>query len=216
MFLHILDEQRVNVLSQIISVQQESFYLAGGTSLALQLGHRDSIDFDWFSDEVIDLDALSNSLSELGSYRESYKQKNTLHAFLNRVQLSYLYYPVKRLEPLVKSTGEQSFFLAGILDIALMKLVAISQRGAKKDFIDLYAIMNTKDYTWKFLFDSLYKKFENRPPNPYHLARSLVYFDDAELEPTPKMYVDWGWEHVKHFLIHEQHAYSKVLFQMGQ
>jgi hypothetical protein len=216
MFLHILDEQRIHVLNQIIQIQPKSFYLAGGTSLALQLGHRDSIDFDWFSDEVFELDKLSESFIELGSYRESYKQKHTLHCFLNQVQLTYLYYPVKRLEPLVQSTGDQGFSLAGILDIALMKLVAISQRGAKKDFIDLYAIMNAKQYTWQFLFNSLYKKFENRPPNPYHLARSLIYFDDAEEEPTPKMYVEWGWDEVKQYLIREQRAYSDVLFQMGE
>jgi hypothetical protein len=209
MFLHILDEQRIDVLKKIIEVHPSSFYLAGGTALALQIGHRDSIDFDWFSSDLFDLNELAESLAQIGHFVASYKQKNTLHGFLDEVQLTYLYYPIKMLEPFEQAEG---YRLAGLTDIALMKLIAISQRGAKKDFIDLFALMLMGKFTWKFLFDSLYLKFQDRPPNPYHLARSLVFFDDADLEPTPKMYVDWNWEDVKKYLLDEQQVFSEILF----
>ncbi len=140
--------------------------------MALQLGHRDSIDFDWFSSEPFDLNELAESLARIGHLVASYKQKNTLHGFLDEVQLTYLYYPIKTLDPFEQA---EAYRLAGLTDIALMKLIAISQRGAKKDFIDLFALMSTGEFTWKFLFDSLFLKFQDRPHNPYHIARSLVF-----------------------------------------
>jgi len=94
----------------------------------------------------------------------------------------------------------QGIKLAQVKDIALMKLVAISDRGTKKDFFDLYEICQ-QTMSLDELFSLLPKKFVNVDYNKYHLLKSLVYFDDAETDPDPDMLKVISWEQVKKFFI---------------
>lgn len=93
--------------------------------------------------------------------------------------------------------------LASIVDIGLMKLAAVSHRGAKKDFIDLYAI-NENGVSLNELFDLLPRKFPGICINFYHIVKSLSYFDDAEMEQAPVMRVPMDWEEIKRYFLYKQ------------
>jgi hypothetical protein len=104
-----------------------------------------------------------------------------------------------------KAIPFRSFGVADIRDIALMKLIAISGRGGRKDFIDLYLILR-RGILLQGLFDLLPKKYGKGRANSYHILKSLCYFDDAELEPMPKMLVPFDWKECKNFFIRQGHA----------
>ena len=88
-----------------------------------------------------------------------------------------------------------------MIDIALMKLEAISGRGSKKDFIDLFFLL--KHFAISWLFEKHPQKYGIGISNHYHLLKSLVYFEDAENQPMPKMLQDASWEDVKNKIVFE-------------
>ena len=106
------------------------FYMAGGTALALQLKHRQSIDLDWFSQKPIETRKVIELLSKLGNLSVQYESEDTLHMILDEVKISVFYYPYNLIKPFVLYA--EGVFLANEIDIACMKLQAISSRGAKK------------------------------------------------------------------------------------
>ena len=116
----------------------KKFYLAGGTALALQIGHRQSIDLDFFINNNFELEELINELSTLGKYRLNYKNHITLDGLLDEVKISFFKYDYPQLYPFIYFNNIR---LADIRDIAPMKIAAIASRGSKKDFIDLYFLM---------------------------------------------------------------------------
>lgn len=107
--------------------------------MALHLGHRESVDFDWFFPSHLSLEKLRGSLEMIGNLEVSTEREGTFHGFLDGVQVTWLYYQMPLLQPLTTAT-ELNFHLASLEDIGVMKLVAVSQRGAKKDFVDLYQL----------------------------------------------------------------------------
>ena len=115
----------------------KDFYLAGGTALALQLGHRKSIDLDFFSQKYPSQEQLIQALNK---YQPVIAQQatGTLDVFIDEVKVSFFDYKYTLLEDtyLYKQVR-----LASTLDIACMKIAAISQRGTKKDFVDLYVLL---------------------------------------------------------------------------
>ena len=141
MFYAILDERRVALLP-ILKNFQDRFYLAGGTSLALQLGHRDSIDFDFFTQEAIDTGKLFEELREVFVGHEILKtqeEKNTLTLVVDgSVKLSFFTHTY----PLIRdSIRDEYLTLASLEDIACMKLSAITGRATNKDYVDLYFLL---------------------------------------------------------------------------
>ncbi|MCD5405459.1 MAG: hypothetical protein LRZ91_03060 [Desulfotomaculum sp.] len=129
-FWDVIDYKKRALLKKLIKyIPLTDFYLAGGTALALLLGHRKSFDFDWFSQSKFDTSELLNKLSKLGYTELIEIKKDTLYLFLDNVQLTWLYYPYPLIDPVIKVEGIN---LASLTDIALMKLIAISQRGEKK------------------------------------------------------------------------------------
>ena len=167
------------------------FYLAGGTALALQLGHRQSADFDFFSEKEFDSRLLAGRLLQLGRLKRLNEAAGTLHCELAGVKLSFFYYP----HPAWQCIASGKLRIASILDIALMKLEAISGRGDKKDFIDLYFIL--RHITLPELLQKHQEKYGIDWSNRYHLLRSLAYFADADDQPMPLMLMDATWERVK-------------------
>ena len=154
-----------------------SFYMVGDTALALQIGHRQSIDFDFFSKDDLNTKTIIFALTQLGSFELYDEADNTLNASVNNVKVSFFKFEY----PLLKKTRSyQTLLLAGLLDIALMKLSVIAGRGAKKDFIDIYFLLRV--FSLHELFSAFEKKFGAGISNYYHLQKSLVYFDDAENE----------------------------------
>jgi len=171
----------------------KQFYLAGGTALALHYGHRRSIDLDWFSNKEFSVPRLRDKLAAgSGELTVVAEDKGTLHGVMNRVRLSFLYYPYKLLWPTIKYNGVN---LADPRDIACMKLLAISNRGSKKDFFDLYILL--KYYQLAQLFVWFDRKFSGTRYNHLHLLKSLLYFDDAEKEPNPVLLCNLTWREVK-------------------
>ncbi|WP_041570960.1 nucleotidyl transferase AbiEii/AbiGii toxin family protein [Candidatus Desulforudis audaxviator] len=204
MFWDVLDRPRHVLLSRIVSnMPVPGSYLAGGTALALMFGHRKSVDFDWFSPEQFDPEQLYYRLSSLGRTRIAETRRGTFHGFVNDIRLTWLYYPNPLLEPLVAANDIPGFFLASLKDIAVMKWVAISSRGARKDFIDLYSICRS-GYDLEELLSVLPLKYPGVDINSYHMVKSLSYFDDAEREVMPVMLKEISWRAVKEYFLAQQ------------
>lgn len=175
---HILDPERKEILPKLAGFKG-GFYLAGGTALALQIGHRDSLDFDFFSREDINAVKLFDKVGEIFAGLKIIKtqeEKNTLSVNVGKVKFSFLTYPYELVDKLVEA---EHVNLASIKDIACMKLSAITSRSTLKDYIDLYFIM--KQYTLEELLSSCKDKF---PQLDIGLVlKSLVYFEDIAEEP---------------------------------
>ncbi len=169
----------------------EPFYLAGGTALSLQLGHRKSIDLDFFSSNFPEIDILKQKLKDLDP-TVIQEAPGTLDVLIDDVKVSFLEYKYKLLEDFVDFEGVK---LAGVLDIACMKLSAMSSRGSKKDFVDLYKILQS--ISLQKLLDSFGDKFVGVSHQTSHLLKSLVHFDDAEADPEPDYIEKIAWSDVK-------------------
>ncbi len=183
------------------SIFQE-WTLAEGTGLALWVGHRISEDFDFFRTEGMDLNLLHGTFKKHGAYETLQEAENTLTVLVEGIKLSFFQIP----DPfLFERTGYRSFHLADIRDIALMKLITISGRGSRKDFIDLYTILRDGPILQDF-FQLLPEKYGPGRANVYHILKSLTYFEDAEQEPPPTMLEPFDWEECKAFFVREAHA----------
>lgn len=169
-----------------------AFYLSGGTALALHLGHRESEDLDFFTASTFDPQHLQAQVRSYGQLEGVEIAEGTLNAFLDTVKLQFLNYPYPVLEPW---SNWQGISVSSTLDIACTKLITISMRGSKKDFVDLYFLL--KHYSLQELFEQIDRKYQGVSYNRAHLAKSLVYFEDAETQPMPRMLQLVSWETVK-------------------
>ena len=198
----VLPKQTEVVLNTLKSLPwMKPYYLAGGTALALQYNHRQSIDLDWFNQKDIQTTALIAELSELGDFELTQHEKNTVEGMLDEVKVSFMTYPYPLLEPVV--LYEDSVPLAHPTDIALMKLGAIARRNTKKDFIDLYLFLQKNDMNLQELLRLTEKKFPKVKYDLVHLYKSLVYFTEADQEPMPNMITKIQWKEVKNFFEQE-------------
>ena len=176
-----------------------SFFLAGGSALALHLGHRISIDLDFFSPSAYSMPELINHLQLLGHLSIESQSADTLVGELNNVKASFFTYPYPMIEETVACEGVQ---LASLLDIALMKIAAIGQRGTRRDFIDLYFLCQ-QGFTLAGLLERMPQKFPNVTYPSYHLLRALAYFDDADRDEMAKMLKPAEWETIRDFFSSE-------------
>lgn len=205
MFWNVIDKQRYQILKQVCqTISIKNYYMAGGTALAIQTGLRESFDFDFFVQEQFDIQQLVQELEVIGELQVTSYREGTLHCILENVQLTFLYFPNKLLEKLVKIEEIPNLYLASIKDIALMKLIAISQRGTKKDFFDLFYICNKLNMTIKDFLDLLKSKYDQNKINFSHIIKSLSYFEDAEDEILPKTFIQYDWEKIKEYYKEEQ------------
>ncbi|MFH0925926.1 MAG: nucleotidyl transferase AbiEii/AbiGii toxin family protein [bacterium] len=178
MFYEILDKKRIAILPLLREFKKD-FYLAGGTGLALQIGHRDSIDFDFFSLREINTQKLFNKIAKVFQGYEVLKileEENTLSVLIDKeIKLSFLTYDYKMIGKFIE---EKDLKIASLEDIACMKLSAVTGRASNKDYIDLYFILR-KD-SLENLFKKSIKKFPNLDTNL--ILKSLLYFDDIKNE----------------------------------
>lgn len=180
-----------------------NFYLAGGTALALQLGHRKSIDLDFFTQEAFNPKEL---LDKLYDYKPTVLQETTgtLDVMIDEVKFSFIEY---RYPIVGEFTQFSDVDLASVIDIACMKLTAISSRGSRKDFIDLHFILNTQSLDK--VFEKFEQKFKNIKYSKTHILKSLTYFLDAESDPDVDYLVEASWEDVKASLTQQVVEYMK-------
>ncbi len=166
--------------------------LVGGTALALQLGHRTSVDLDIFGKWDY-AENLSEAFREIGKTEKlSGKPGGKMQFFfVDGVKVDCVSYErYAWLEPPIEEEGVR---LAGIRDIAAMKINAITNRGSRKDFVDLARLMD--DYDLPELFRCYLAKYPDA--TPALAIRSLAYFADAEAMPMPKMLIPFNWESAK-------------------
>lgn len=205
MHVEILDKKRREALP-VVAAAGEGFYLAGGTALALQLGHRDSIDFDFFRPESFDTAKLFEHVSwccRTSTLRKQQEEKNTLTLLIDdEIQLSFFSYDYPLLNPVQKYEGLE---LASIEDIAAMKLTTITSRSTLKDYVDLYYIL--QDHRLSDLLRCVIQKFPTANQNL--ILKSLVYFDDIEPEPIRFMSgYDVSLKEVQAFLVKTVRAHQ--------
>lgn len=174
----------------------ENYFLVGGTALALQIGHRNSIDIDLFGHCEINQDEYVETLRKFGDVVVTSSSKNILIAKINEIKVDFVNYNYPLLDTPLEIEGIR---MLSKVDIAAMKLNAIVGRGSKKDFIDLYFLL--KDFSLKKMIDDYNQKYANG--SEFLVCKSLTYFDDADEQLDVKMYQELDWEKCKQKIIDE-------------
>lgn len=195
-FIEGLPKKQITVLKALgPHMISNGFYLAGGTALAIHLGHRMSVDLDWFTSQPFDDSLLlAQSLRDVGLDLEIEQiSPGTLHGNVQGVRVTFLRYQYPLLKSL-HSWKEMDCELAALQDLASMKLSAIAQRGARKDFCDLYALGKTS-FSLQEMLGFYQKKFGIRDIGS--VLYGLVYFDDAESERMPRMLWNVTWRDIR-------------------
>ena len=173
----------------------KDFNLVGGTALALNIGHRISEDIDLFTDKHYELISLKDHIQKKYSADVYGETSIGLRCYINKIKADFLNYPYALLED---STTIEGIRLLQLSDIAAMKLSAISNRGAKRDFYDLYFLLH------QFSLNDLTKFYltKYKMKDPFSLLRSLTYFDDAEKDTDPVLIskAKLTWVQVKKFI----------------
>ncbi|MBT9130963.1 MAG: hypothetical protein DDT42_01165 [candidate division WS2 bacterium] len=181
------------------------FYLGGGTALALHLGHMMSKDLDFFSTSDFNDSLIIQYLSEKNRFSLEKRDVQTIIGIFNTIKISFLKYSYLLLAPPLEFQGIK---IAAIPDIICMKIEAISTRGSKRDFIDLYFALKNG-----FSLSEALKLFETKYAsvkyNMTHIFKSLVYFTDADNEPPPIMIKKYGWDEIKTYFIKEVSKHLK-------
>jgi predicted nucleotidyltransferase component of viral defense system len=192
-----------NVERTIRNLQQvplaTRFYLAGGTGLALQLGHRRSVDLDFFLPKDFEVDALVQRIQRLKEFSLVSKSPSTLYANIGNTKVSFIAYAYPVLFPFHQFLGTN---VADPRDIGCMKLSAIASRGTKRDFVDLYVL--AQHYGLDQLLIWFQKKYVQTNYSMLHVLKSMAYFDEAEQDPMPDMLVSpLSWEDIRQFFARE-------------
>lgn len=155
------------------------FYLAGGTALALQIGHRVSVDFDLFSDREIKktlLAEVKKTYSDFSEVEASVNNPDELTVFIDGVKLTFLYYP---FPPLFEPVLYEGVKLLSIKEIAVTKAYTIGRRGSFKDYVDLYFILSEKNAVLEEIIEGADKKYGGEFNSRLFLEQ-LVYLSDVE------------------------------------
>lgn len=201
MYLETIDtKSRNNLLLLNTKKLLNDFYLAGGTAVALHLGHRISYDLDFFSNKNFDGLLLKRMISNLGDYEDSFSNENNMIGIFNGSKLSFIYYKPEMLGAFQQIEGVN---IASINDLIAMKVEAISQRGTKRDFIDLFFMMKNRNISIvdvMLLYCEKYKEFNF---NLIHTLKSFNYFNDADKNSMPEMKSPVQWQEVKNFFNRE-------------
>ena len=199
---------RNNLMILKKGISLNDFYLAGGTAVALHLGHRISYDLDFFGNKSFDGLVLGRKLSALGDYRNKFLDGNNLIGGFNGTSISFIFY---KPEMIGKFHQFEGVHIASLDDLIGMKIEAISSRGKKRDFIDLFSIMKYKNISITdamFLYNEKYKDFN---PSMIHALKSLTYFNDAENDPLPVMKTPIQWQEVKNYFERELGKMDTIL-----
>lgn len=180
-------------------------YLAGGTALALHLGHRISVDLDFFTGEEFEERVLSIDLHRLSEFKEDGVSWRTVWGKVGETKFSLFYY---KYPLLAKTHSFMDINILGLKDIAAMKVATLGDRGTKRDFIDLYLL--SKKYSLDEILEFYNQKYGDLEDKIYHLIRSFDYFQDAEVDDLPQMLIPISWEEVKEFFHKESMRLAKV------
>lgn len=173
-----------------------AFNLVGGTSLALQLGHRNSVDIDLFGNAEIDVNAFISKLNSFGDVIVTQSTKNILLTQINGIKVDFVNYKYPLLTEVLI---EENIRMLTTKDISAMKLNAIAGRGSKKDFVDLFFLL--EEFSLKEILSFYEQKYHDG--SLFMVEKSLTYFADADVQLQPKMFKDFNWEICKQKIIQE-------------
>jgi len=173
--------------------------LVDGTALALQIGHRKSIDLDFFGELDFDIQELIDNIKEFASLTILSESKN-IHVYsINGIKVDFVNYKYPWIDD---ATCEDGILLAGIRDIAAMKIAAIIGRGTKKDFIDIAFLLQR--FSLKEILDFYSLKYNDG--SIFMAMKSLTYFDDAESDIMPDMLIKKSWKQTKKEILFNAHV----------
>lgn len=194
-------KKALEFLSAKTWLKKTGWYLAGGTALALQTGIRKSFDLDFFTEQK-NFDTKKLLVRFLGNkdWITDIEEENTVYGRLLNTKISFIAYPF--FIPKQKPLWIGSIRVLDKLDIAVIKITAISQRGRKRDFFDLYWCAKNIE-SLEQIIKRLKKQYPSVAHNYHHILKALVYFEDAENDPDPEIYFDADWKKVKRFFIKE-------------
>ncbi len=158
--------------------QFPEFYLAGGTALALQIGHRVSVDFDLFSESPIRKNLLSKVKRVYADapVHTSVNNPDELTVFIEETKITFLHYPFPTL---AVPDAHEGIRILGVLEIAATKAYTIGRRGSYKDYIDLYFILAEHHASLEDIIELAQKKYGGEFNDRLFLEQ-LVYLDDIE------------------------------------
>lgn len=211
MYLKVLNKKQLFLSRNLSFLKDHQFYLAGGTALALHLGHRTSWDFDFYTEKEFESKKLLEEIKKnFKNFKDIKFAKNTVILDINGIHASFFHYPYKLLKPFVSF---KTLSLVSVEDIAAMKLIAIVQRGTKRDFIDIYFLLLR--HSLKDLIGWALKKY--RGYSQILILKALLYFEDAEKERY-KRGIDIfdkrvDWQVVKKGIFEKVKAYQLAMFK---
>lgn len=189
----------LELLKTIVSKpEMKGFRLVGGTALALQYGHRQSVDLDFFGSPLTSQEDTIDMLSSLGSITILNRTDKILQVVIRGIKVDVIDY--SRYGWIDTPVVDDGIVLASPRDIAAMKINAVEGRGSRKDFVDIYMLL--QHYTLSELLDFYSMKYPNY--SIFRALLSLTYFDDAETQAMPKMFIPQTWEEIK------EHISTKV------
>ena len=206
LYQNILNTHQQFLLGKLDLQDADDFYLAGGTALALQIGHRTSVDFDFYSKESFNnLELLASLQEQISDLTVQSQEEKTLRVFSQDTGVSFFVYPYPLIRPTVQF---DQLKLASKEDIAAMKLIAIVQRGTQRDFVDIYFLL--QEFSLRELLSFATQKFAGYQEMLF--LKALVFFDDAE-NTVPQSGVrvlkpDYSWQKAKAYVIAEVKKYQ--------
>jgi hypothetical protein len=180
----------------------QEFSLVGGTNLSLRYGHRSSIDLDMFSTKIFEPLQLNDVLQIDFDYTYRSNNKYMLFCFINNVKVDWVHHPFPLLQPIEIIDGIRFFSVA---DVSAMKLFAVTKRGSKKDFFDIFQLAQVLGP------DKLVENFSAKygEDKIWMMQMSLIYFEDADKEENPELFFpDLSWSKVKNYM---KQTFSELL-----
>jgi len=211
MNIEAVDGPMLNLSKALGFLHGLSFYLAGGTGLALQIGHRKSYDMDFFTPgDFLPAELSSIIRSHHLTIEGEITGHGTLHCILEGVKTSFILYNEQLIFPL---KDFHSIYVADWKDLTVEKLRTVADRGQKKDFFDLY--FGVQRTGIEMLVELSHKKFGRRI-NYFHLLKGITYFEDADKNPDPIL-IDESvkWNEIKGFFLDNfkdfENAFGKTI-----
>jgi len=211
MFLSVINRETKNTIDLLSDLRFiRSFYLAGGTGCAVHIGHRISEDLDFFSQTEFSQFEIQNTLKAHSRFLVDYSDTRTLTGRFEQTKISFFHYEY----PLLEETSDfLNLKISSLKDIGCMKIDAISSRGSRRDFVDLYYILKFFDVSLEEFFIFFQDKYGRENYNLVHIIKSLVYFKDADEDAYLKMMDQYSWQDVKDFFSQQVKYFKDLSFK---
>lgn len=194
-------------------LKDSGWYLAGGTALAMQANHRKSYALDFFTvEKKFESKKVLEKFFNNDNWKTSFDEENTIYGELFGVKVSFIAYPF--FAPDLEFIKYGSVNILAARDIAAMKIIAISQRGRKRDFFDLYWCAQNIEPLEKTI-ERLKKQYPSIAHDYHHILKSLVYFEDAESDPGLELNFKTDWGAVKNYFKKEILLITKNLMNLN-